>query len=93
MPTPFEKTMTVDHMIAERMFTTDPDIRNWLLTLGYVIAGKPRESVEAMFIGEARQWGLAPRVLAALIRDENLSLADAGARVAEMHPVPQPMAA
>ena len=75
------------------MFTTDPEIRDWLRTLGYDVAGRSRASVEAMFLGEARQWGLAPRVLAALIRDERLSPAEAGAVVADLQPAAQPLAA
>jgi len=75
------------------MFTTDSEIRDWLRSLGYAVAERPRPSVEAMFLREARQWGLAPNALAALIRDENLSPAEIEAGVADRQPAAPRMAA
>lgn len=52
------------------MVFLDEQIVHWLRSLGYPVSEKPREHVAAMFLEEARQWGLTPGELAGLIRGD-----------------------
>lgn len=45
-------------------------ILNWLASMGYAVAGMPREVVEGMFLREARQWEVSPERLEALVRED-----------------------
>ncbi|GIV58650.1 MAG: hypothetical protein KatS3mg042_1563 [Rhodothermaceae bacterium] len=61
------------------MFASDPQIVAWLRSMGYPVDRMDLDEREALFQREARQWGVRPSVLAALVRDAGLSVPEAEA--------------
>lgn len=42
----------------------------WLTSVGYEVRGRSRDDLLVFFQHEARQWGLSPRELARMIRED-----------------------
>lgn len=45
----------------------DRAVVDWLASMGYPVAGMPRELLQGMLLREARQWQLSPEALRTLI--------------------------
>lgn len=51
----------------ELQIDIDGAVVDWLASMGYPVAGMPRELLQGMLLREARQWQLSPDALRALI--------------------------
>ena len=58
---------------------SDSRMLEWLESLGYAVADVPPEQVFALFLAEAKKWGIAPKQLEQWIREAEESSGDGGA--------------
>lgn len=52
-----------------RTFTLNKTVRGWLISMGYTLIDKSEEAVNALFLKEARQWGMTPHELALFVKE------------------------